>query len=131
MEGRKMQKEISYEKALKVLERGEAVKCQHGIREDQFEIVHSVQQLNNLYELSKQGVQLCKIYPISQKEEKLSEDVIEMDFDEAYKMLISEEIIFYKNEDGEEDEITTVSELINLRRASETRGKKLILYWHE
>lgn len=124
-------KEISYEKAKALIEKGEPVKCQTGNRVDQYEIVHSVLKLNALYQLSKERVQLCKLYQIPQTKKEFTDDELELDFDEAYKTVVSGERIFYKNKDGEEDEITTISELVNLRRASEARGKKLILYWHE
>lgn len=124
-------KEISYEKALKLIQQGKAVKCQTDYREDKYEVVHTASKLRNLYELSKQGVQLCKIYPILEKKVKLSENVLEVSFDEACDMIVSKNVVFYKNEDGEEEEITSVSELVNLRRTSEARGNKLVLYWHE
>lgn len=132
MEGRKMkQKEISYDQAIKTIKQGKAVKCQHSNREDQYEIVHTITQLNNLYELSKQGVQICKLYSIPQKKEKLSEDVIELNFDEAFNAVATGEKVFFQNEDGEEEEITKTNELVRLRRANEAMGKKLNLYWHE
>lgn len=125
------QKEISYDQAIKTIKEGKAVKCQHGNREDQYEIVHTITQLNNLYELSKQGVQICKLYSIPQKKEKLSEDVIELNFDEAFNAVAKGEKVFFQNEDGEEEEITKTNELVRLRRANEAMGKKLNLYWHE
>ena len=125
------QKEISYDQAIKTIKQGKDVKCQHSNREDQYEIVHTITQLNNLYELSKQGVQICKLYSISQKKEKLSEDVIELNFDEAFNAVATGEKVFFQNEDGEEEEITKTNELVRLRRANEAMGKKLNLYWHE
>ena len=125
------QKEISYDQAIKTIKQGKAVKCQHINREDQYEIVHTITQLNNLYELSKQGVQICKLYSIPQKKEKLSEDVIELNFDEAFNAVATGEKVFFQNEDGEEEEITKTNELVRLRRANEAMGKKLNLYWHE
>ena len=124
------QKEISYDQAIKTIKQGKAVKFQHSNREDQYEIVHTITQLNNLYELSKQGVQICKLYSIPQKKEKLSEDVIELNFDEAFNAVATGEKVFFQNEDGEEEEITKTNELVRLRRANEAMGKKLNLDWH-
>jgi len=115
-------KEISYEKALEKIKNGEAVKCQTDYREDKYEIVHTISRLDILRELGEQGVQLCKFYPILE-DNKLSEDVLEVSFDEAYEMVANGELVFYKNEDEEEEEITSVHELVNLRRTSERRGR--------
>ena len=123
-------KEIKYSEALQVLERGKSVECQISSREDDVEIVHNKVRLSYLYELSKEGTQLCKIYAIVQKNSNLRENIIEISFDEAYEMVHAEEIVYYK-EDGEEEEITTIQELIKIRREFELKGKELLLYWYE
>lgn len=126
-----MEKEqISYETALLTIESGEAVKCQLGMREDQYTIVHTRVQLQYLYNLSQQGTQMCKMYLVPSKQTSSSENVVEISFDEAYKKVSSGQIVYFKDEEQEE-EITGVSQLINLRRVSEARGEKLLLYWHE
>lgn len=125
-----MKNEIKYEQALQMLKEGKAVICQLSKREDNNEIVRDVSRLNYLYNLSKEGTQLCKIYFVSQEKIEIPENATELSFDEAYKKVYSGELVYYK-EDGEEEEITTIPELIELRRKSETQGQNLILYWYE
>lgn len=125
-----MKKELTYEQALQMLKRGEAVECQLSSREDDSEVVREVSRLNYLYNLSKEGTQMCKLSSISQSKNKLREDEANVSFDEAYEMVYAGNSIYYK-EDGEEEEITSIPELVNLRRRYEMQGKKLLLYWHE
>lgn len=125
-----MKKELTYEQALQMLKRGEAVTCQLSNRVDDTEVVRDVSRLNYLHDLSKEGTQMCKLYRIPQNKAKIREGAIEVSFDEAYEMLHSGELIYYK-ENGEEEEITTIPELMNLRRNYELHGKNLLLYWYE
>ena len=125
-----MKKELKYEQALQMLKRGEAVTCQLSNREDDTEVVREVSRLNYLYSLSKEGTQICKIYRIPHSKIKLRENEIEVSFDEAYEMVHSGELIYYK-EDGEEEEITTIQELMDIRRKYELQGQNLLLYWYE
>lgn len=125
-----MKTKLKYEQALQMLKRGEAVICQLSNREDNNEVVREVSRLEYLYDLSKEGTQMCEIYSIPQNKANIREDAIEMSFDEAYKMVYSGELIYTKH-NGEEEEITTINELLNLRRKSELQGEKLLLYWYE
>lgn len=125
-----MKKELKYEQALQMLKRGEAINCQLSNREDDCEVVREVSRLVYLYNLSKQETQLCKMYRISQSKSKIEENQIEISFDEAYTMIYSGNSIYYK-EEGKEEEITDVQELLDLRKTYEIQGKKLLLYWHE
>lgn len=122
--------ELSYEQAVKVLARGQAVECQLSSRLDDKEVVHNLERLKYLYNLSKDGTQKCIIYSIQQENTRVSEKAISISFDEAYQMVHSGELVYYK-EDGEEEEITTANELINIRRRFDLAGKTLVLYWHE
>lgn len=130
MEGNIMKKELTYEQALQMLKRGEAVTCQLSKREDDLEVVKEISRLEYLSNLNKEDIQKCKIYRIPKTKIKFSENEIEVSFDEAYKMICSGKLVYYK-EDGKEDEITTPTELMNIRRRLERNGKNLILYWHE
>lgn len=123
-------KEISYEKAKALIEKGEAVKCQTTNRVDQFTMVHDLSKLNYLYELGKNKVQLCIFYPVKTKN-NISEESIEISFDEAYNMLNAGYVVFYEDEAGGEETINDVAELISIRRSKESRGEKLLLRWHE
>lgn len=123
-------KELSLEKALKMLEEGKAVECQVSYREDDREVVLTKERLEYLHNLSQQGVQMCKIFEKAQEKVNIPEDSIEMSFDEAYEMVQAGDLVYYQNE-GEEEEIISTSELINLRRNFTMRGKDLFLYWHE
>ena len=125
-----MKKELDYEEALQVLKRGESVICQLSNREDNTETVHSEDRLSYLHNLSKRGTQMCKIYRIPQVKIDIPNDAIEISFDEAYEMVAKGELVYYK-EDGEEEEITTIAELISIRKKYELRGYVLLLYWHE
>lgn len=125
-----MKKELTYEQALQMLKRGKAVTCQLSNREDDTEVVREVSRLNYLYNLSKEGTQMCKIYRIPHSKIKIPENAIEVSFDEAYEMVHSGELIYYK-EDGEEEEITTITELMDIRRKYELQGQNLLLYWYE
>ena len=125
-----MEKELKYEEALKVLERGNAVKCQFSSREDDIEVVRKKDRLDYLYNLGKERTQLCKIYSVSESRIKVPENALEISFDEAYEMLYAGNLVYYK-ENGKEEEITTPTELITIRRKFERSGKKLVLYWHE
>ncbi len=122
--------ELSYEQAVEMLARGQAVECQVSKREDNKEIVHDLQKLDYLYNLSKEGTQDCIIYCIQQENDKTSEKDVKISFDEAYSKIHSGELVYYK-EDEEEEEITTINELIRIRRRYDLEGKTLILYWHE
>lgn len=125
-----MKKELKYEEALKVLERGNAaVKCQFSSREDDIEVVRKKDRLDYLYNLAKEGTQLCKIYLISDSKTKIPENALEISFDEAYKKLFDGNLVYYQ--DGGEEEITTPTELITIRRKFEGSGKRLVLYLHE
>ncbi len=123
-------KQLSYEQAIAKLARGHTVVCQFKDRQDNTEVVHNQERLKYLYNLSQQGVQECIIYSVQQEKAKVSEKDVEMSFDEAYHMVHSGELVYYK-EDGEEKEITTLNELINIRRRFDLAGKTLFLYWHE
>lgn len=123
-------KEISLKRAKDLIEKGEPVKCQTGNRVDQFTMVHDVSKLNYLYELSKNKVQLCLLYQVETKKH-ISEDSIEISFDEAFDMLCDGNVVFYEDEAGGEETINDVPELISLRRAKESRGEELLLRWHE
>lgn len=125
-----MKKELKFEEALNVLEGGNAVICQLSSREDNTEVVRKKDRLEYLYNLSKEGIQLCKMYLVSDPKAKVPENAIEMSFDEAYEMVHAGNLVYYK-EDGREGEITTVTELIGTRRRFERSGKKLVLYWYE
>ncbi len=124
------EKKLSYEQALNMLARGQAVECQLSSRREDNEVVRTSERLKYLYNLSKEGTQECIIYSIQQESSKVSEKSISMNFDEAYNMIYSGELVYYK-EDGEEQEITTTNELIRIRRRFDLEGKNLVLYWHE
>lgn len=122
-----MERELNIKEALEVLENGEKVECQLSYREDNREVVSSKDRLEYLYNLSAQGIQKCIIFKHTQDKVNISEDAIEMSFDEAYQMVFAGDLVYYQ-EDGEEKAIHSISELINLRRA---KGENLFLYWHE
>ena len=131
MEGKHMKrKELNYEQAVKLLTQGKAVECQLSSRTDNKEVVHNPERLKYLHNLSKEGMQECIIYSIQQENTKVSEKAISMNFDEAYNMVYSGETVYCK-EDGKEEKITTVNELISIRRRFDLKGKTLVLYWHE
>lgn len=125
-----MRKEVKFEEALQILKRGEVVECQTKSREDITELVKTEDRLKYLYDLSLQGVQLCKIFKKVSEKVELPENAIEMSFDEAYEMSYAGEVIYYQ-ENGEEQEIATPLELISLRTEFNMQGKKLFLYWHD
>lgn len=125
-----MRKEVKFEEALQILKRGEVVECQTKSREDITELVKTEDRLKYLYDLSLQGVQLCKIFKKVSEKVELPENAIEMSFDEAYEMAYAGESIYYK-ENGEEQKIATPAELIRIRTEFDMQGKKLFLYWHE
>lgn len=128
-----MKKELTIEQALAVIKRGETVECQFNKREDEGEIVRTENRLQYLYNLSKSGIQLCKIYSMlnsEEEEKKLPENVIEITFDEAYELVYHEGTVYYM-EEGKEEEISTIKKLMELKRMSKVEGRKLLLYWHE
>lgn len=126
-----MKKELKLEDAVKLLERGEVLECQLGSREDIREVVTTKERLEYLYNLSVQGaVRRCKIFKRTLDKVNIPENAIEMTFDEAYAMVYAKEVVFYQ-EEGEEKEINSVSELINIKRNFDIRAKELFLYWHE
>lgn len=126
-----MKKELTYEQALKVLQRGQQVECQQNNRKDDTEIVHNKARLQYLYNLSKDETQKCIIYKIPQKSKKVPENSIEISFDEAYTMVSSGELIYYENDEGEEEEIIGIPALISIRRKAQYQGRNLLLYWYE
>jgi hypothetical protein len=128
--GNIMQKELNYQQALKMLEQGESVKCQLSSRDDENEIVHSKNRLIYLCNLSKEGVQLCKIYRIPHKKINIPENASEISFDEAYRKLYNGKKVYYQ-EEGKEEKISTSNELICIRRKFEMHGEDLVIYWHE
>lgn len=125
-----MKKELKFEQALKLLKRGEAVDCQLSDRSDNVETVLTEDRLRYLYDLSLQKVQLCKMYKVVSEKVKIPENAIEMSFDEAYEMSYAGEVIYYQ-ENGEEQEVATLAELMRIRTEFNMQGKKLFLYWHE
>lgn len=125
-----MKKELKYEEALKELERGKAVSCQFSSREDDMEVVRKKERLDYLYNLSKEGIQLCKIYLVSDSKSKIPENAIEISFDRAYEIVYVGDLVYYKG-DGIEEKITTPTELINTRRKFEGSGRELVLYWRK
>ena len=78
MEGNNKKKELTYEQALQMLNRGEAVTCQLSNREDDTEVVREASRLNYLRNLSKEGTQMCKLYCIPQSKIKLLKNEIEI-----------------------------------------------------
>lgn len=126
-----MKKELKLEEALEVLKSGEVLECQLGSREDIREIVTTRERLEYLYNLSVQGaVRRCKIFKRTPDEVIISDNAIEMSFDEAYHMVFAGDLVYYQ-EEGEEKAINSVSELISIRRNFDIRSKTLFLYWHE
>lgn len=122
-------REITYQEGLKELGRGNTVKCQLGSRVDNEEIVHSETRLTYLYELNKAGTQLCKFFVNTDCCTKIPKKAKEISFDDAYYKVHLGELVYYK--DGEEEEIISINELINIRRRCESKGKKLLLYVYE
>jgi len=126
----KTREELSFEQALIKLKEGKALEVQLSSRTDNTETVLREDRLRYLYELSKQRVQLCKIFEKVPEKVKISEDEIEISFDEAYEMLVKGEAVYYKD-GNKEEKIVTVVQLKTLRRMFEAEGKQLFLYWHE
>lgn len=126
----KVRKELSFEQALKKLKEGKALEVQLSSRTDNTETVLKEDRLRYLYELSKQRVQLCKIFEKVPEKVKISEDEIEISFDEAYEMVVKGEAVYCKD-GNKEEKIVTIVQLKTLRRMFETEGKQLFLYWHE
>lgn len=125
-----MRKELSFEQGVQLLKQGKVLECQLSSRVDNTEIVKKEERLKYLYDLSLSKTQWCKIFEKKEPKIKIPEDSIVMSFDEAYEMVHSGQVVFYQN-DGEEEKILTISQLMNVRREFDVQGRKLLLYWYE
>lgn len=125
-------KELSYEEALRILEKGKvAVQCQLSNREDDTTVVRDVSRMKYLNNLKEEGIyKVFKIFPIRQKKERTPKDALELSFDEAYAAVARGELVFYKD-DGEEEEVNSTATLVSVRRSFDMRGKTLLLYWYD
>lgn len=127
-----MKKEkISYEEAVKILTKNEGhrkVRCQVSDREDDFTYVKDLKDLQDKKRLEEQGIQKCKLFS---EVEELPKGAIEIpEYEQAIKLL-SEGIKIYCQQHGEEKEIVTNGQLLEIVRQEKTKGENPLMYWHE
>jgi len=120
-----MKKEITYQRARELVNRGDFVICKWGEYEDQKEVVKTLNRLEYCQKLKLDKIRKADFY--ENYEVAPEKNCIQISFDEAYVMVHSKQKVFSK-EDGEEIEISSMNKLMELRRQ---RGENLLLFWYE
>ena len=117
-------KKITYEQACKMISSGKTVVCRISSRDRV--IIKNKSDLDAKKLLHEQGAQDFQLFSYN-KRVKIPDNAKNITIDEAFELIDDLELIYCIKE-GEEEEITTRSELSQYIMSSRVRGEEPVLY---
>lgn len=123
-----MKKQITFDRSKELIIRGESVICKWGDRPEEKETVKTLERLNYCQTLAINKIRKAVFYEAQKV--IIPDGCTLLSFDEAYLKVYAGNLVFCKTDDeGEELELSSVNELMEVRRSSE--GEKILLYAYE